>query len=148
MHWPSNVFDLLLAHVIEGEIELFTHLLMHDAADAGPARVGERFQTRRDVDPSPKMSRPSRITSPRLVPMRNSIRFSFGSWALRSAIAYCTSTAQRTASTTLENSTSKLSPVVLTIRPRCSLTLGSPSSRQIAFNASSVPSSSPPISLE
>jgi transposase-like protein len=35
------------------------------------------------------------------------------------------STAQRTASTTLANSTRRPSPVVLTMRPRCSLILGS-----------------------
>jgi hypothetical protein len=35
------------------------------------------------------------------------------------------STAQRTASTTLANSTSRPSPVVLTMRPRCSAILGS-----------------------
>ena len=36
---------------------------------------------------------------------------------LRSAISLCTSTAQRTASTTLANSMSKPSPVVFTMRP-------------------------------
>jgi len=39
-----------------------------------------------------------------LMPMRNSIRPSDGTSALRAAIIRCTSTAQRTASTTLENS--------------------------------------------
>jgi DNA-binding CsgD family transcriptional regulator len=55
--------------------------------------------------------------------------------ALRSVIARCSSTAQRTASTTLANSTSSPSPVVLTMRPRCSSILGSPNSRRIAFSA-------------
>ena len=45
--------------------------------------------------------------------------------AFRSTIARCTSTAQRTASTTLPNSTSMPSPVVLTMRPRCSRILAS-----------------------
>ena len=57
------------------------------------------------------------------------MRLSGGNAALRSAIAACTSTAQRTASTTLANSTSRPSPVVLTMRPRCSAIFGSISSR-------------------
>jgi hypothetical protein len=40
-----------------------------------------------------------------------------GNGALPLAIAACTSAAQRNASTTLANSTSKPSPVVLTMRP-------------------------------
>ena len=47
--------------------------------------------------------------------MRNSIRSGAGIPTLRPAIACCTSIAQRTASTTLANSTSNPSPVVLTI---------------------------------
>jgi hypothetical protein len=43
---------------------------------------------------------------------------------LRAAISRCTSTARRTASTTLANSPSRPSPVVLTMRPQCSLTWG------------------------
>src|SRR6516162_4971608 len=54
------------------------------------------------------------------MPMRNSMRLSAATPLFRSGIAYCTSTAQRTASTTLANSTSRPSPVVLTMRPRCS----------------------------
>ena len=111
----------------------------------GSASASRRAAT---LTPSPKMSRPSRMMSPRLMPMRNSIRFSSGTAVLRSVIPCCTSTAQRTASTTLANSMSNPSPVVLTMRPRCSLTLGSPSSRRIAFSAASVPSSSAPISRE
>jgi hypothetical protein len=64
------------------------------------------------------------------------------------AIARCTSTAQRTASTTLANSTSSPSPVVLTMRPRCSAIFASTNSRRIARNAARVPSSSASISRE
>src|SRR5207237_5053241 len=63
-------------------------------------------------------------------------------------LACCTSTAQRTASTTLANSASRPSPVVLTMRPRCSAIFGSRSSRHSALRRSSVPSSSAPISRE
>src|SRR3989454_4379736 len=52
------------------------------------------------------MSPSSTITSPRLMPMRNSIRCSRGTPALRSGIPCCTSTAQRTALTGLANSAS------------------------------------------
>ena len=46
----------------------------------------------------------------------------------------------------LANSTSRPSPMVLTIRPRCSTILGSISSRRCAFSRARVPSSSAPIS--
>src|SRR5215470_10836970 len=71
-----------------------------------------------------------------------------GTSTFRSAISRCTSTAQRTASTTLPNSAGNPSPVVFTARPRCSLILGSASSPRSAFRRSSVPSSSVPISRE
>jgi hypothetical protein len=80
--------------------------------------------------------------------MRKVIRLSSEISALRSTIARCSSAAQRTASTTLGNSTSMPSPVVLTMRPRCSLIFGSTSSRRCALRRSSVPSSSAPIRRE
>ena len=59
----------------------------------------------------------SSTTSPRWMPMRNSMRRSGGRPALRSIMPFCTSMAQRTASTTLRKSTSAPSPVRLTTRP-------------------------------
>src|SRR5712671_6551655 len=47
------------------------------------------------------MSSSSTITSPRLMPMRSSMRLSAPTPVSRSGIACCTATAQRTASTTL-----------------------------------------------
>jgi len=88
------------------------------------------------------------MMSPRLMPMRNLIRRPAGTSALRSAIAVCVSTAQRTASTTLASSTGRPSPVVLTMRPLCSAIVGSANSHRIAFSTASVPSSSAPISRE
>src|SRR5438105_2799393 len=82
------------------------------------------------------------------MPMRNSMRLSVATPVSRSGIACCTSTAQRTASTTLANSTSRPSPVVLTMRPWCSAIVGSRSSWRKALRRSSVPSSSAPISRE
>jgi hypothetical protein len=95
--------------------------------------------------PSPKMSSPSMMMSPRLMPIRNTIRLSSGSSALRVAIARWIATAQATASTTLANSTSAPSPVVFTIRPRCAAICGSTSSRRCAFRRASVPTSSAPM---
>jgi hypothetical protein len=59
--------------------------------------------------------------------------------ASRSIIPRCNSAAQRTASTTLENSANIPSPVVLTMRPECSLIFGSTSSRRCALSRSCVP---------
>src|ERR1700757_4070417 len=67
---------------------------------------------------------------------------------LHSIIPRCSSTAQRAASTTLGNSTSSPSPVVLTMRPCCSVIFGSTSSRRSALRRSCVPSSSAPIKRE
>ena len=49
-HWPGDVLDLLLAHVLKREIELVPHLLVRRRADADPARLGQRLQARGDVD--------------------------------------------------------------------------------------------------
>jgi len=51
------------------------------------------------------MSPSSMMMSPTLTPIRNSMRRPAGAEALRAIISSCTSTAQRTASTTLANST-------------------------------------------
>ena len=50
MHRPGDVLDLLLAQILEAEIELVAHLVAHDPADADPARLGQRFEPRRDID--------------------------------------------------------------------------------------------------
>ena len=63
-----------------------------------------------------------------------------GRAASRSIIARCTSAPQRTALTTLENSASIPSPVVLTMRPECSSIFTSTSSRRCALRRSCVPS--------
>src|SRR5438874_12152893 len=47
---PGDVLDLLLAGVVEGEVELVAHLIAHDAADADAARLGQSFEARGDVD--------------------------------------------------------------------------------------------------
>ncbi len=52
------------------------------------------------------------------------MRRSSGTPALRSTMPFCTSIAQRTASTTLRNSMRLPSPVRLTTRPRCAAIAG------------------------
>ena len=42
-HWPRDVLYLLLAHVLESEVELVAHLITHDPADADSARLGQGF---------------------------------------------------------------------------------------------------------
>ena len=56
--------------------------------------------------------------------MRNSMRLSSATPALRSTMACWTSIAQRTASTTLRNSITLPSPVRLTMRPWCTEIVG------------------------
>src|SRR5262245_23433362 len=48
---PCNVLQTLLTQILEREVEPVAHLIVHDPADANPARLGESFQARGDVDP-------------------------------------------------------------------------------------------------
>jgi hypothetical protein len=49
-HRASDVHNLLLAQILEGEIELLAHLVAHDSADADPAGLGQGFEACRDID--------------------------------------------------------------------------------------------------
>ena len=100
-HRPRDVLDLLLAQILEGEIELVAHLVPNTRLTQIPPGSASAFSRAATFTPSPKMSCSSTITSPRLIPMRNLIRCSGGTSGLRSIIPRWTSTAQRTASTTL-----------------------------------------------
>src|SRR4029077_10413216 len=46
----GDVLDFLRAEVLEGKAQLVQHLIAHDPADADPAGIGQRFQSRRDVN--------------------------------------------------------------------------------------------------
>ena len=50
MHRPCNVLDLLLAEILEREVELVAHLVVHHPADADATRLRQGFETCRDVD--------------------------------------------------------------------------------------------------
>jgi hypothetical protein len=145
VHRPRDVLDLLLAQILKDKGESIAHLIMDGIGDEHPAGIGQRFDPCGDVD---AVAIEVVALNERLMPMRSSMRLSAAVSVSRSGIACCTSAAQRTASTTLANSTSRPSPVVLTMRPRCSAIVGSRTSRRSALRRSSVPSSSAPISRE
>ena len=113
---------LCFAQILEGVGQLVADLVAHHPRDAEAAGIRQGFQAGRDidavaedvvavdddvaeVDPDPEPDPSGMPASP-------------------SIIARCTSAAQRTASTTLANSTSIPSPVVLTMRPECSPIFG------------------------
>src|SRR5258708_29443179 len=138
----------MLAHILKGYVELVAHLVADDAADANTAGVGQTLQSGGEID---SVAENVALVDDDVALMDAEAELDplvRGTSALRAAISRCTSTAQRTASTTLANSTSKPSPVVLTMRPRCSAILGSISSARIDLSRSRVPSSSAPINRE
>ena len=47
---PGDVLDVLRTEILEGKAQLVEHLIAHHAADADPARLGQRLQARGDVD--------------------------------------------------------------------------------------------------
>ena len=55
-----------------------SRLVVHRLRDADPAGLGHRLQSRGDVDPVAENVVASTITSPRLMPMRKSMRLSAG----------------------------------------------------------------------
>jgi hypothetical protein len=48
-HWPSDVLDLLLAHIFEQIGQLVPDVLPEGSRDTNTIGLGQRFQTRRDV---------------------------------------------------------------------------------------------------
>jgi hypothetical protein len=145
---PRDVLERLLAHILELEGELVAHLVAHHAADADAAWLRQGFKPSGDVD----------AIAENVVPIDDDVaeidadakfdtRFGRHTGISPGHLSLHVN-AHRTASTTLANSTNNPSPVVLTMRPRCSTIRGSTKSRLIAFNPASVPSSSAPISRE
>ena len=100
------------------------------------------------LTPSPKISSPSMMMSPTLMPMRNWIGLASELPASCSRTCLWISIAQVTASTALANSTSAPSPMSLTMRPEWAAIVGSISSRRKAFRRASVPASSMPMRRE
>jgi hypothetical protein len=53
-HGSCDVLDLLLAEIIEGDVEPIAHLLVRRGAEADPARLSQRFEPGGNVDPVAK----------------------------------------------------------------------------------------------
>ena len=105
-HRPGDVLERLLAEVLEGEIELACGVLVHPRRDADAARLGQAFEPRRDID---AVAKDVAVLDDDVAEIDADAELDAacpaGAAVLRSVIAVCTSTAQRTASTTLANST-------------------------------------------
>jgi len=101
VHWPGDILDLPLAHVVEDEIELAADFIAYDPADANAAGLGQSLQAGGEIDPVAEYVAPVANDVAWCTPMRNSMRFSAGTSMLRSAMPRCISAAQRTALTTL-----------------------------------------------
>ena len=132
-HRAGDVLDLLLAQILKGKGQPVAYVVVNRIGDEHPAGIGQGFDARGDVDAVAIEVVALDDHVAELMPMRNSMRLSAGTPVLRSGIACCTATAQRTASTRLGNSASTPSPVVLTILPWCSAIFGSTSSWRSAL---------------
>jgi hypothetical protein len=113
--------------VIERQLSL--DLVVGGTGEADAAALGEALEARGDVDTVTVQPRPSTMTSPRLMPIRNRIWRASGSSVLRSCSVRWISTALSTASTTLVNSARTLSPGASTTRPPWRLTAEAMTSR-------------------
>jgi hypothetical protein len=114
-HRPCDVLDLPYTQILKAEIELVADLAAHDPGDADAARLGQGFETSRDIDAVPVGVV---LVDDDVAEIDADAELDAGTLSLRNAISRCSSTAQRTASTTLANSTKSPSPVVLTMRSR------------------------------
>jgi hypothetical protein len=145
---PRDVLQLLLAEVDKGELEFAEGVFLDPRRRANAVQLGQLFKTRRNVhtiaedvailhDNVALMDANTEVDAP----ISGLIGIAFGHLAL-----HLDSTAQRLDE--LPDSTSRPSPVVLTMRPRCSEMAGSITSRRVIRSAPSVPSSFSPISRE
>ena len=121
LHRPLDVLELLLAEILEGDIELARASDRARRRDADAAGLGQRFKPRGDVD---AVAIDVAVLDDDVAEIdadaKHDAPVVLGTPALRSAMPRCHSIAQRTASTTLVNSTRMPSPVVFTIWPLCS----------------------------
>src|SRR5215470_6742260 len=49
-HWARDVVQALLAEVTKGEVELARGVFLHPRRHTDPARFGDRFKPRRNID--------------------------------------------------------------------------------------------------
>jgi hypothetical protein len=50
-YWTGDVLDLLFAEIVEGEGQSIANVVVDGIGDEHAARLGERLQPRRDIDP-------------------------------------------------------------------------------------------------
>ncbi len=103
------------------EIELVPDLVVDGLRNADRAGLGERLESRGDVD----------AIAEDIIAVDDDVAEVGDMGSLIARAACCISTAQLSASTTLEKSASKLSPAVPTIRPPCSVINGSTARRSL-----------------
>ncbi len=115
-----NVLERLRAAVVERGIETVAHILMHAARYANASRRRDLLQAGSNVDAVAEdvVALDDDVAEVDADAEGDAPILGYPGCAC-SAIAVCTSTAQRTALTTLGNSSSRPSPVVLTMRPPC-----------------------------
>jgi hypothetical protein len=89
-HGPGDVLDLLLAQILEGKGQPVANVVMDRIGDEHPAGVGQGFDPGGDVDAVAVEVVALDVTSPRLMPMRSSMRLFGPTSVLCSGIACCT----------------------------------------------------------
>ena len=110
---------------LTAEFEPRPHLAIGVLGKTDRAWLGDAFQPSCDVDAVAHQIAVALLDHIAEVNAdRNTMRRSSGRPALRSTMPFCTSMAQRTASTTLRNSMIAPSPVRLTTRPLCAAKVG------------------------
>ena len=151
---PARASQALLDESVGFAAQVLFLAIKTPALVVGVVRDGQTLSRASAVAPTTRTRRQAAIRcsgSARQNLAGESLRRSGGSPALRSANPCCNSIAQRTASTTLRNSTIAPSPVRLTTRPRCMEFVGSTRSllsvrKRAKIRSSSAPASRPRLS--
>ena len=117
-HWPSDVLEFFLSEIDERFLDPVTHLAIGVLGKTNTARISNAFKARGDVDAIAHQVAVALLDHIADMDADPELDAAFR-WqaALRSTIPFCTSMAQRTASTTLRNSMMLPSPVRFTTRP-------------------------------
>lgn len=114
----GDILQFLKSQIVEDNVDFAADLPVRIVGDANAAGLCNAFKARCDVDAVAEDIIVIDNDVADMNPDRNSIFRSAGTPAFCAVIPRWTWIAQRTASTALANSTSRPSPVVLTMRPR------------------------------
>jgi hypothetical protein len=131
-----------MTEVAERQHDLVAHLLVDTARQHHRARLGQRLQAGGDIDRVAKDVGVGQDDVAQMQADAEGLAPPFRQAGVRSAMRRCSSTAERTASTALPNSTITPSPTVLTMRPWKRCTTGATNSARCALRSTSVCSSS------